>query len=180
MAARLARLALAGVIALAAGCATRPPPPTPPRPAVGELPAPPVALAAPLTPAAYVQRAASYDLLVIKAAELASTRSGDARVKALAETLAEEHRGLAAQLSLAGRRLDLLPAAILLPAHQQRLDALAGSSRFDNDWWALMRLVHQQSFAVHAAFARGGSSPTLRPVADHATTVERQHWALLK
>jgi putative membrane protein len=131
------------------------------------------------TPAAYLARAASYDLLMTLAAELGEQRSSDLALRRTAGQLAAEHRGLAAQLSLAGRRLDLLPARTLLPNHQAWLEELMSAEAFDPAWRRLARRVHQNSYHLHAAFAAGGASPTLKLVARNAAEAERRHWAEL-
>ena len=117
------RIALIAVSAaspafLLAGCASRAPAPR------GPSPAPPVVVPsiAPLASAAYVAMASSIDLFEIRSAELALQRSRDADHRALAEMLIEAHKGTSAQLSFAGRRLNLLPSATLLPRHQAMLD----------------------------------------------------------
>jgi putative membrane protein len=173
----LARWTAIGLVPLAlalASCSTRRPAPTP-RPA-------PVVIAPPSaapSPAFYVESAASIDLLVVRASDLLLQRSRDPAARALAARLGAEHRGLAAQLSLAGRRLDLLPSARLLSRHQQILDALARRQPTDAAFVQQMMLIHHQSLALHAAFAARGASATLRPVAAHAERVERAHLARL-
>jgi len=130
-------------------------------------------------PAAFVATAASIDLYVVRASEMALARSSAPRIRTLAEQLREGHRGLAAQLSIAGRRLDVLPTARLLPREEQRLAWLDGHARFDDAFFRQMMLTHEQSLDLHAAFAARGSSPTLRPVAANGERVERAHLALL-
>ncbi|MCY7338984.1 MAG: DUF4142 domain-containing protein [Sphingomonas bacterium] len=128
-----------------------------------------------LAPADYVATAASIDLFVVKAAELALDRSGNYRVRALASSFSESHRGLAGQLSFAGRRVDTLPSARLLPREAERLAALQTQQPFDATFLRQMILTHEQSLALHGNFAVRGSSPTLRPVAASAERVERAH-----
>jgi putative membrane protein len=128
--------------------------------------------------ATYVARAASYDQLVIRASAVALT-DGDAATEGLRRTLAEEHRGLAAQLSFAGRRLNLLPSPVLLANHQAWLDEFAAAPT-RAAYLRLMRRVHQNSYAMHAGFAERGASPTLRPVARNAADTERRHFAALR
>jgi putative membrane protein len=173
-------LASAGLSLLAlalASCSTQRPAPRP-APVVTPRPAPPAPAA--VGPAAFVATAASIDLFVVRACELALTRSTSARVRSLAGELRDGHRGLAAQLSWAGRRLDALPAARLLPREEQRLAWLDAQAAFDLAFLRQMTLSHRQSLALHAAFAARGSSPTLRPVAANGATVERAHLSLLE
>lgn len=172
-------LAQAGLLlsALAlASCSTRRPPP-PPAPEVRPVPAPRPSAA--LSPAAFVATTGSIDLFVVRASDMALERSTDPTVRALAARLGEEHRGLAAQLSMAGRRLDALPAARLLEREERMLALLEGEPRFDAAFARYMGVAHARSWEIHAAFAARGSSPTLRPVAVNGERVERAHLALL-
>lgn len=180
MKARVGAVALATGLALAA-CASDPrPAPSPvrvasPRPSAPAQPEPPA-----VEPAAYFARAASYDQLMIRAAELAGQRSTDPRLLTLARGLGEEHRGLAAQLSLAGRRINLLPSPTLQPRHQAWLDEVAAAPDFALAWRRVMRRVHQNSCELHDRFAKRGQSPTLKLVARNAAATERRHWAELE
>jgi putative membrane protein len=91
----------------------------------------------------------------------------------------EDHKGTSAQLSLEGRRLNLLPSATLRPSEQVMFDALTSSSRFDADYVRDQRVVHQRAIALDASYAATGSSPTLRPVAAAALPIERRHLRLI-
>lgn len=97
----------------------------------------------------------------------------------MAGRLASDHRGLAAQLSMAGRRLNLLPRPVLLPLHRQWLDEFAAAPNPAEGYRRLVRRVHQNSYALHARFAEKGDSPTLRLVARNAAETERLHWGEL-
>ncbi len=164
--------ALAAIIVLA-GCGRREPPP--PRPA----PKPPVSLPRPLAATSYVATAASIDLYHVRAGELAMER-GDARSRDYATRLVADHRGTAAQLSFAGRRLNLLPSAQMAPPHQAMVDELASSGDFDATFRRQQLDIHLSSQRMHAAFAARGDSPTLRPVASNAAAAEARHLALLR
>lgn len=160
---------------LLAGCASNAPPPQAhPRPVANARPLPGA-----LSAASYVAQAASIDLFVIKASELAQLRSVTPELRRVAERMIADHQGTAAQLSFAGRRLDLLPAATLLPQHQAMLDELAASSDFDRAYVRLLRAIHGTALALHSDYMRRGTSPTLRPVATNAAAVERTHLQLL-
>lgn len=165
--------ALTGLMLLLSACGTKPQPRTPPPVVVAPRPVPVP------TPAQYLQRAGSIDLFVVRASELALQRSSDAGTRALAERLLAEHRGLAAQLSMAGRRLDLLPGATLLPEQQTAFDMLARTAAFDTSFQQRLLVAHRQAVVMHGNFARAGASPTLRPVAANAERVEVRHLAEL-
>lgn len=156
---------------LLAGCARREAPPTAP-PA---RPAPPRVEITPLSLSDYVATASSIDLLVIQASRLAQARAQSARVRALAETLQADHGGMSAQLSFAGRRLNLLPSATMMPRHQAMLAEVQAAADFDATYKKVMIAVHEQGVRVHGDFARAGNSPTLRPVAEIAFPAMRRH-----
>jgi putative membrane protein len=149
------------------------------RPATARRPPPPVSRGAAPSDASFVAANASIDLFVIRSSEMALQRSSSPRVRDFASTLIAAHKGTSAQLSLAGRRLNLLPSATLLPGEQAMLDALQASSRFDAEFVRDQRLVHQQAVALDSAYAARGRSPTLRPVAAAALPIEQRHLRLL-
>lgn len=169
----LAWMALAAVLA---GCATAPQQQQPPPAQARARPAPPLAA---VSPAIYVARAGSIDLFEVKSGQLALQRSSNGRVRYFARVMIAAHEGTGAQLSLAGRRLNLLPSAELLPDEQAMLDQLSGSGDFDGTYLRQQRTIHQTALRLHQAFALRGNSPTLRPVAINAAAVERQHIDLL-
>jgi len=173
---RLSCLAVAAL--LLAGCASKAP--QQPRPPSETLTFPPRPLNRVVSPATYVAQAASIDLFVIKSSELALSRSSNAAIRDVARRLIAAHQGTASQLSFAGRRLNLLPSATLLPQHQAMLDELAASGDFDRAYVRLQRSVHGQSLALHTDYTRRGTSPTLRPVAANAAAIERADTALLR
>lgn len=163
-----------GAAALLAGCATRPQPPAPP-----PVQAPSPGLTAPAatapSPAAYVAAAGSADLFIVRASELALQRLGPGADRRRAEMMIGEHQGMSAQLSISGRRLNLLPPAKLLPRHQERLAALQASSSFAADYRRTVAAVHEELLRLHDSMAAAGSSPTLRPVASAAAARVRAH-----
>ena len=142
----------------------------------------PAALAAPiaLSAAAYLATASSIDLYEVKSAQLALQRSQDPANRALAERTLSTHQGTSAQLSYAGRRLNLLPSATLNSEHQAMLDALAATNDFDNIYRAQQNIVLQEGVKLHSTYAKAGSSPTLRPVAANAESVMRANLEALR
>ena len=174
---KLVRAALLICVCTLAGCATKQPAPSEPYPRT-TYPTRPLARA--ISPATYVAQAASIDLFVVRSSELAQQRSINPRLRNVANALAEAHKGLASQLSFAGRRLDLLPGATLLPQHQAMYDELSASGDFDRTYIRLQRAIHGAALSLHADYARRGDSPTLRPVAANAAAVERGHLELLR
>ena len=142
----------------------------------------PIVAAAPLphSAAADVAAAASIDYYEIQSAELALQRARDPANRAFAEKALRAHRGTSAQLSMAGRRLNLLPTASLSPQHQAMLDALETTPNFDHLYRAQQATLLRQGISLHGNFARAGKSPTLRPVAGNAERVMRQNQAALR
>ena len=139
-----------------------------------------VAIAPALASAAYVAMAASIDLFEIQSAQLALERSQDPTNRAFAQQALAAHEGTSAQLSMAGRRLNLLPSPNLDPEHQAMLDALRTTPDFDNTYRAQQAILHRQGVALHASYATGGESPTLRPVARNAEGVMRRNQQALR
>ena len=171
---RLAPIAFAGLSILAlSGCATSSESPRT-RGSRGYNARLPVVIR-PLFPADYMAVASSIDLFEIRSAELALTRAANPRLRDFARTIIADHNGTSAQLSFAGRRLNLLPSATLLPAHQAMLDELSASGDFDSIYRRQQIAVHQASFKLHSDFAARGESPTLRTVARSAAPIERRH-----
>lgn len=173
---RSLRWASLALVILVAGCGRREaPPPQRPTP----IPPPAVSRERALPTTSYVATAASIDLYEIRAGEMALQRSSNPRIRDYAARLAEDHRGTAAQLSFAGRRLNLLPSAQLAAPHQAMIDALASAGDFDTMFIRQQTDVHRDSQRMHAAFAARGDSQTLRPVAANAAAVEARHLAAL-
>ena len=172
---RLAPIALTGLCALAlAGCASGEAPRG--RPAAGPLPI----VVRPLFPADYMAAASSIDLFEIRSAELALTRTQNPALRNFARAMIADHQGTSAQLSLAGRRLNLLPTATLLPAHQAMADELSASGDFDATYRRQQIAVHQAALKLHSDFAGRGESPTLRAVARNAVPIVRRHLDMLR
>jgi putative membrane protein len=173
----LARALAPAILVLAiAGCAheQRPLPPLPnvQRPTSARP-------AAPLSAARYVATSGSIDLFVIRSSELALQRSASPQVRRIASMLIDAHKGTSAQLSFAGRRLNLLPSATLQPAHQAMFDQLLSSGSFDATYLRFQRTVHRQGVSLDRAYAADGTSPTLRPVAAERLAIIQRELPLL-
>lgn len=142
------------------GCSSNQP--APPRPVAA---AAPVVRSIAISPADYVARAASASLFIIKASEQVAARQGDTGLGLVARKLQAEQQGIGSQLSFAGRRLNLLPSATLLPSDQAMLDELLASGDPSGVYVRQMKRVLPQSLSLHRQYERYGTSPTLRPVA---------------
>ena len=171
-------IATVSVVLLLTACAREvqpvPPPSVPPiQPRTGPL------SGAGISDADFVSENGSIDLFVIRSSQLALQRSSSARIHDFAQTMIEDHKGLGAQLSLEGRRLNLLPSATLRPSEQSMFDSLASSSRFDAEYVRDQRIVHQRIIALDSAYVSNGRSPTLEPVAAAALPIEQRHLRLI-
>ena len=129
----------------------------------------------PLFAADYMAAASSMDLYEIRSSELALTRARHPRHREFARMMIAAHKGTSAQLSFAGRRLNLLPSATLQPRHQALLDELMASADFDSVYHRQQIAVHEAALKLHSDFAARGESATLRPVAKNAVPIVRRH-----
>lgn len=159
---------------LLASCAPKPAPPAAPAPAP-DMPAPPVALPSALDPESYMAFAASSALVAARLSDMAEARGSTNKLRKYANVVVREQTGIGAQLSFAGRRIDLLPSARPIPQHQSMLEELATSGDFDGTYLRLMNHVLTEASKAHRAFEASGSSPTLKPVAVFAAPVCERH-----
>jgi predicted outer membrane protein len=134
----------------------------------------------PLFAADYMAMASSIDLYEIRSSELALTRAQNPRHRDFARAMIAAHKGTSSQLSFAGRRLNLLPSATLLPAHQAMLDELNATGDFDAAYHRQQIAVHQAALKLHSDFAARGESATLRPVAKNAAAIVRRHLDMMR
>lgn len=159
-------LAIAATALFLSACARQEPRPVPPRPPVIVQPPAP----SPASVEDYFKQEASRSLLIVRAADLALQRSTSSRTRRIAGRLKADHNGIAAQLSMAGRRLNLLPAASLPSADRALLDGLTRTADFDSAYSRIMKSAVENCRRSHDNYARHGSSPTLRPVARFAAS----------
>jgi len=160
--------------ALLTGCAPKKAPPPPPPPV---QPAPP---AAALDPESYMAFTASSALFGVQASRMAEARGSTNKIKNFASQVVMDQTGIGAQLSFAGRYIDLLPSSRPLPEHQAMLERLATTSDFDATYKAQLARVLREAAAAHRAFEANGDSPTLRPVARFAAPVCEKNLAALQ
>lgn len=132
------------------------------------------------SPDRFMTIAASKTMFAIQASEIAVSRASDSRLRSVADGIARDQLGISAQLSFAGRRLNLLPSATLLPSHRAMLDELRGAGDLDSTYKRQISAVLGEAFALHRAYAVRGSSPTLRPVAAMAAPIIGREVAALR
>ena len=173
-------LAGAGLLALAScggGNRDRLPPP----PKIGKVvPLSSENSAALVSPERYMTMAAADTMFAIQASEIAVTRASDSRLRSVADSIARDQLGISAQLSFAGRRLNLLPSAAVSPRHRAMLDELRGAGNFDAAYKRQMGDVLGSALSLHRAYASRGSSPTLRPVSSMAAPIIGREVAALR
>ena len=167
-------IALVGVT----GCAREEVRPTNP-PYARRTPPPPAGGPA-ISSADYVAQSSSIELFLIGASELALQKSSNARTREFAEFEIPAHKGLSAQLSLEGRRLNLLPSATLSQRHQAMLNELEQSSDFDAVYRRDELAVHHEAESLHSRYAATGTSPTLRPLPGVILPAVERHLRMLK
>ena len=164
---RLGGWAAVVTAALLAGCAPKQPPPPPP----ARPPAVPVRPAVALDPESYMAFTASSALFAVQASRMAEARGTTGKLQKFASQVVMDQTGIGAQLSFAGRYIDLLPSSKPLPEHQAMLERLATSPDFDGTYKGQLARVLRESAAAPRAFEASGDSPTLRPVARFAAPV---------
>jgi predicted outer membrane protein len=173
------QIASAGLVAMMlAGCGAARQAVAPPAAAPAVVTAVPLTTA--LSPAAYMQLVASSSLFAVRASELVVERSRDPRLRDVARTIAEDQRGIGAQLNFAGRRLDLLPSATLTDTQAADLDRLRSSRDVDRLYRQVMDKALSRALNAHATFAVRGPSPTLKPVANMAAPATRRNLQQLR
>lgn len=107
-------------------------------------------------------------------------RSSNGRVREFAAMMISAHKGTSAQLSFAGRRLNLLPSATLDAKRQAMFDSLKAAANFDGLYRQQQLTVHQDALALHRNYASRGTSPTLRPVALAMVPIVERHLRLIR
>jgi putative membrane protein len=166
----------ATAILLLAGCGREAPRPTVPPYARHAPPRP----ASTISSAEYVAQASSIELFLIGASEIALRRSSRARTREFAQVEIPAHKGLGAQLSLEGRRLNLLPSATLSARHQAMLNELERAVDVDALYRRDELAVHKEAEALQSRYAATGTSPTLRPLPGVILPVVQRHLRMLK
>lgn len=143
-----------------------------PPPRVGKaVPLSPANSAALTSPERFVTLVAADTMFAIQASEIAVSRASDSRLRSVADGIARDQLGISAQLSFAGRRLNLLPSATVLPRHRAMLDELRTAANLDATYKRQIGAVLGEALALHRAYAVRGSSPTLRPVSAMAAPI---------
>jgi putative membrane protein len=138
-----------------------------------------VAQTAPVSPQRYFSEATAIDLFQLRAADIAMQR-GTGLAHSFALEAKRQHQAISAQMSFAGRYLNLLPSRTLPPQYQQMLSTLLTTSDFNSVYLAQQRVVCARALKLHRDFASRGESPTLRPVAQFASGAVRSELRILE
>jgi putative membrane protein len=131
-----------------------------------------------LSPASYFSEATAIDLFQLRAADIAM-QHGSGRARSVALEAKRQHQAISAQMSFAGRYLNLLPSRSLPPEYQQMLSTLLSGADFNGVYLAQQRVVLARALKLHSNFAERGQSPTLRPVAQFASVAVQSELQVL-
>jgi putative membrane protein len=152
----------------------------PARPAAGaNRPAQSIGVPAGISSSRYFAEASAIDLFQLRAADIALQR-GTGRARSFAVESKRQHQAISAQLSFAGRYLNMLPARVLPPNYQQMLAALLSANDFNATYLDQQRRLCERALKLHTDYARSGDSPTLRPVAKFAASAVQSELQLLR
>lgn len=149
------------------------------RAATVNRPAPSGGAPAQISTSRYFAEASAIDLFELRAADVALKR-GTGRARSFAAESKRQHQAISAQLSFAGRYLNMLPARTLPPEYQQMLAALMSANDFNATYLAQQRRLCERALKLHTGYARSGDSPTLRPVAKFAAGAVRSELQILQ
>lgn len=165
------------VILAAGGCSTAKRPPAAPQGVIARPP-PAAPAIAPISSSRYFAEATAIDLFELRAADVALQRgSGQARAFALESK--RQHQAISAQMSFAGRYLDMLPSRELPAEYKQMLATLLSAGDFNAVYLAQQRRIGERALKLHSDYSRAGESPTLRPVAKFAASAVASELRLL-
>lgn len=103
----------------------------------------------------------------LRAADVALKR-GTGQARSFALESKQQHQAISAQMSFAGRYLNMLPSRVLPAEYEQMLTTLLSTDDFNSVYLSQQRIVNERALKLHTDYARAGQSPTLRPVAKFA------------
>ena len=158
-------------VAMAAGCAPKPPP------------APPVDTSSPTYAPNYLSVAGSSDQFEIQSGQLAQQMSQNAGIRQIGQMLVADHTTSTQQLMAAAQSAGITPPPpALLPQHQALLQQIqsAPPGQFDMVFRDVQIQAHQQALALHQAYASGGDTPALRNAATGIVPVVQNHLNMLQ
>jgi putative membrane protein len=134
-------------------------------------------------PKDFYESAASANMLEIQAGKLARTKSGDADVKAFAETMIKDHTEAGQKLGkLATTKKVVLPTE-LLKRHQMMLDGLKekeDGADFDADYRMKMVMSHKEAVSLFDHASKKSPDPDIRAFATEMLPKLQEHGAHAK
>jgi putative membrane protein len=141
------------------------------------------ALAAPFTPAEYVETAGASDLYEKQSSQIVMQTTTDPKIKAFATMMISDHTKSTADVKAAAAK-SKVPAAPpkLMPLQAEliaELQAETGPAR-DARYVAQQKASHGQALAVQKAYAMEGTAPALKSVAATIVPVVEHHVEMLK
>ena len=130
------------------------------------------------SPSRYFEQATAIDLFQLRAADVALER-GTGQARSFAIESKQQHQAISAQMSFAGRYLNMLPSRVLPAEYEQMLTTLLSTGDFNSVYLSQQRIINERALKLHTDYARTGQSPTLRPVAKFAAAAVASELRLL-
>ncbi|MBB5376389.1 putative membrane protein [Deinococcus metalli] len=114
-------------------------------------------------------QAALSDMFEIRSSQLAATRSGNAKVKALAQQLIKDHTDASRKLAALAPRLNIRLPTAPDPLKAAELTALGlqQGEGFDRAYLAAQVTAHEQAVNLFTAYGKSGAQAQLKA---HATS----------
>jgi putative membrane protein len=132
----------------------------------------------------FVTIAANGDMLEIAASRLALSKSDDAKTKAFAEKMIEDHTRTSSELKsvvASGTVQVALPQTMDQP-HQEKLDQLGKleGQDFTRRYDQMQLAVHKEAVALFQRYAEGGDNPALKEFASTTLPHLQEHLKLAR
>ena len=124
----------------------------------------------------FVNTAASSDMYEIRSSEMALQMSQTEGVKTFAQQIIADHTKASQELVQAAAP-DMVPAAEMLPKHQQMLAELqaAGTANFDAVYAQQQQAAHTEAVALFQGYAQAGEDPEVKAFAEKTLPVLQMH-----
>jgi putative membrane protein len=130
--------------------------------------------------AAFVQQAASGNMMEVQLGQTAQVRASNAAVKQFGQRMVNDHTNLETQLANLATTNGLVLQQKLISKHQDqmnRLSKLSGQA-FDSAYMSQMVMDHQEDIANFTTQSRSAKSAAVRSLATNALPVLQQHLSL--
>jgi putative membrane protein len=156
-----------------------------PAAAQSRLDNPPRAEHLPLAADSYAREAAMADRFEIESSRLAVARAQSEELRGFARLMIDEHTASTEALMAALAAADMPAPSTSSPgkARQGMMDALqqpsAGSTEFDDRYFAAQLQAHKEALALHRNYAERGDNPALRDHAARTAPIVAAHLDML-